>query len=205
MKKIAVLASGGNTGGGSGFEKLFEPIFVGDFPAQMLCVLSNHQRGGVYERARRLGVRFIHFEEPWTAERCYDLIGEHVDLICMSGWLKLIKGLDPQRTINIHPGPLPDFGGRGMHGHHVHESVMNAYHAGKVTHSAVSMHFVTNEYDKGPVFFQLPVEIKPDDTPGTLGDRVNAAEHEYQWKLTKYVLEGRIAWDGINPDSLVTA
>ena len=205
MKKIAILASGGSTGGGSGFEKLVEASLRGDLGTEVSCVLSNHKNGGVFERAHRLGVRFEHFDRPWTAERCYALIGENVDLICMSGWLKCLTGLDPIRTINIHPGPLPDFGGAGMYGHHVHEAVMKAYREGRVTHSAVSMHFVTDEYDKGPVFFRFPIEIQKDDTPDSLGSRVNAAEHEQQRRLTQRVLEGSISWDGTDPNSLVIA
>lgn len=203
MKKIAVLASGGATDGGSGFEELVNASLRGDLKAEVVCVLSNHPRGGVQERANRLGIRFEYFESPWTSERCLDLIGEDVDLICMSGWLKCITGLDPTKTINIHPGPLPGFGGPGMYGHHVHEAVLEAYRKGKVTNSAMSMHFVTDEYDKGPVFFDFEVPIKKDDTSDSLGSRVNAAEHDYQWMITQFVLDGRIHWDGINPESLV--
>lgn len=207
MKKIAILAGGGAgaTDGGSGFEKLAEASFRGDLGAVISCVLSNHSSGGVYEKAKRLGIRFEHFTAPWTAEHCHELIGEDVDLICLSGFLKRVTGFDPTKTINIHPGLLPDFGGKGMYGHHVHEATMRAYHAGKITHSAVSMHFVTDEYDKGPVFLQLLVPIMPNDTPDTLGSHVNAAEHKYQWKFTKFVLDERISWDGVDPESLVTA
>ena len=205
MKKIAVLASGSAKGGGSGFEKLAEAIKRGDLEAEIVCVLSNHVTGGVAKKARKYGIRFVHFASPWTAKKCYQLIGTDIDLLCMSGWLKRITRLDPQRTINIHPGPLPEFGGPGMYGHHVHEAVMQAYRDGKIHESAVSMHFVTDEYDAGPVFFALPIPIEAEDTVDSLAKRVNAAEHLYQWQFTKHVLEGRIRWDGSDPESLICA
>jgi len=76
---------------------------------------------------------------------------------------------------------------------------MQAYRAGKITHSAVSMHFATEEYDRGPVFFRLPVEILPTDTPDDIGARVNKAEHEWQARITDHVVNGRIGWDGKDP------
>lgn len=204
MKKIAVLASGSATSGGGGFEKLALASKSGALGAEVVCVLSNYQEGGVFQRAKRLGIRFEYFNAPWTADRCQELIGEQVDLISMSGWLKRIVGLDSTKTINIHPGPLPRFGGHQMYGHHVHEAVLSAYHRGELCASEVTMHFVTSEYDKGPVFFRHSVPIEQGDTAESLGKRVNAIEHKCQWLFTKHVLEGRIAWDGVNPESLVT-
>jgi len=80
--------------------------------------------------------------------------------------------------------------------------VLAAYAEGGLTHSAVSMHFVTEEYDKGPVFFRYPVEILPGDTPETLGARVNRFEHQWQPAVTSLVVEGKISWDGDDPASL---
>ena len=114
----------------------------------------------------------------------------------LSGWLKLVAGLDPARTINIHPGPLPRFGGPNLYGHLVHEAVMEAYHRGEISHSAVTMHFVDEEYDRGPVFFALPVPIEPEDTPETLAARVNRAEHEWQPRVLNYVVQGQVRLAG---------
>ena len=203
MKRIAILASGTATGGGSGFEKLVEASRCGVLNAEVLCVLSNYESGGVRERADRLGIRFEHFASPWTPERFHNLVGGDVDLVCMSGWLKPLVGLNPTKTINIHPGPLPGFGGKGMYGKHVHEAVIDAYHQGKIKSSAVTMHFVTDNYDEGPAFLRHRVPLRPTDTPESVGARVNAAEHEVQALYTQYVLDGRIRWDGVNLDSLV--
>lgn len=110
----------------------------------------------------------------------------------LSGWLKLVSGLDPERTINIHPGPLPRFGGPKFYGHYVHEAVLAAYHRGEITHSAVTMHFVDPEYDRGPIFFQFPVKIEPDETPDTLAAKVNRVEHKWQSEVLNHVVHYRV-------------
>lgn len=203
MQKIIVFASGGKEGGGSGFVKLVENVRAGILQAKIVAVVSNHAKGGVNEKAHKFEIPFLHFPKPWDAE-CYRRIVEYfgADWVALSGWLKLVKGLDPRNTFNIHPGPLPEFGGKGMFGHHVHEAVLAAFQRDEITHSAVSMHFVTEEYDRGPIFFDYPVIIKEDDTADTLGSRVNKSEHEWQSWVTNLVVNGQIRWDGKNPDSL---
>lgn len=200
--KIIIFASGTKDGGGSGFENMVNASRNGILNAD-ITVVSNHENGGVREKADRLGIPFIRMQAPFTAEK-YQEITKGFDLIALSGWLKLVTGLDPRKTINIHPGPLPRFGGAGMYGHFVHEAVIEAYRAGEATHSAVSMHFVTEKYDEGPLFFSQPVEITPDDTPETLAKKVNGAEHKWQPIVTEQVLKDEISWDGINPESLKT-
>jgi phosphoribosylglycinamide formyltransferase-1 len=87
---------------------------------------------------------------------------------------------------------LPRFGGPNLYGHFVHEAVLAAYRRGEVAHSAVTMHFVDEVYDRGPVFFALPVPIEPDDTPETLAARVNMAEHAWQPRVLNYVVQGKV-------------
>jgi phosphoribosylglycinamide formyltransferase-1 len=202
--KLLIFASGTKTGGGSGFEKLVEANNRRVLDADIVGVVSNHAEGGVAEKAKRLGIKFIHFAGPYTAEEYQRIVRETgAEFVSLSGWLKLVAGLDPRTTFNIHPGPLPRFGGAGMYGHHVHEAVMDAYRKGEVTHSAVSMHFVTEKYDEGPKFFEALVEILPDDTADTLGQRVNATEHKWQAVISDWVIHGEISWDGKDPNSLI--
>ncbi|MBI2642299.1 MAG: hypothetical protein HYW97_00410 [Candidatus Wildermuthbacteria bacterium] len=207
--KVLVFASGSAEGGGSGFEKLVLASKGGLLEADIVAVVSNHANGGVRVRADKLGVSFLHFVKPWTGEAYQKFAVESgADFFALSGWLKLVVGLDPatrfnSRTIfNIHPGPLPDFGGPGLYGHHVHEAVIAAFRRREITYSAVSMHFVTGEYDRGPVFFRCNVKINADDTPDSIGTRVNQQEHIYQPKITNMVVKGLIRWDGIDPNSL---
>ena len=204
--KLIIFASGTATSGGSGFEKLCLAKQSGELNAEIVAVVSNRENGGVRKHAQTYGIPFIYFNGPWTSEEYQKIIKDTgAEYVSLSGGLRLLTGLDPRKTFNIHPGPLPQFGGQGMYGHHVHEAVMDAYHKGEATHSGVTMHFVTGEYDKGPTILSIPIEISPDDTPETLGKKVNQQEHLWQAKITDMVVNGKISWDGKNPDSIVGA
>ena len=203
---LLIFASGSKDGGGSGFENLVVASRNGVLNANIVAVVSNYEHGGVAERAEKLKIKFIHFSAPWEAE-IYRKIAEEndADFIALSGWLKMVVGLNPKNTFNIHPGPLPAFGGKGMYGHYVHEAVMEAYKRGEVKTAGLTMHFVTDDkqYDRGPIFFEAEVPIMQGDTPETLAKRVNEAEHKWQPIITGKVVSGEIKWDGLNQDSLV--
>src|SRR3989344_5234179 len=111
--KLLVLASGTATGGGSGFKQLVLSARTGVLWADIV-VASNHERGGVWQKACELGMEdlCIPFPGPWTAEAYQEIVRKAgAGFVACSGWLKLVEGLDPATTINIHPGPLPEIGG----------------------------------------------------------------------------------------------
>ena len=200
---LIVFSSGTAIGGGSGFENLVRAAYKGVLRADIVAVVSNHAHGGVRQRSEKLGVRFFHFSKPHHADGYAEIVrAAGAEFTALSGWLHLVRGLDPRTTFNIHPGPLPGFGGSGMYGMRVHRAVMDAFRRGKITHSAVSMHFVTDAYDRGPVFFRHAVNIETDDTPALISARVQVAEHQWQPIITDRVVHRRIAWDGENPASL---
>jgi phosphoribosylglycinamide formyltransferase-1 len=199
MKKthpnILVFASGTKTGGGSGFETMVRaartrpPIL----DAWICAVITNHFEGGVWQKAKAFGIHAEYWVGPYLAAGYQNFVKYfNADYVMLSGWLKLVTGLDPGRTINIHPGPLPRFGGPKIYGHYVHEAVMAAYQRGEITHSAVTMHFVDAAYDRGPILFALPVPIEPSDTPETLAAKVNRAEHQWQPRVLNYVVHGQV-------------
>ena len=199
-KKILVFASGDAEGGGSGFQEMVE--FSRTTPpvldAEIVGVVSNHATGGVFKKASKLGITFEHWAGPFTAEGYrYYMENFHADYVMCSGWLKFVRGLPIERTINIHPGPLPDFGGPGFFGHHVHEAVHKAFENGEIKQSAVTMHFVDDRvgYDRGPIICQLPVLIRPEDTPDTIGSRVNEKERLIQSIILNFVVNGKIYLD----------
>ncbi|HZJ40737.1 MAG TPA: formyltransferase family protein, partial [Candidatus Saccharimonadales bacterium] len=168
-----------------------------------------HEHGGVRERADRLGVPF-YFMNSFEAEDYQWIATEsRADFFPLSGWLKKIKGLDlktkfnSKTVFNIHPGPLPSFGGQGMYGHHVHEAVFEAYKKQRLTRTEITMHFVNEKFDDGPIFFRLKIPIIAVNNPEELGNLANHYEHCYQPYITDLVVNGRISWDGKNLDSLV--
>ncbi len=190
--RVLVFASGDARGGGSGFQELVEfsrtnpPVL----DAEIVGVISNHPEGGVFKKAQALRIPFEYWPGPFEAKGYQSFVNKYrADFVMCSGWLKFVRGLDPAKTVNIHPGPLPRFGGPGMYGHHVHEAVMAAYRRGEITQSAVTMHFVDETaYDHGPIFFQMPVLIRPDDDAETLAKRVNEKERAWQSYILNLVV-----------------
>ena len=181
--KILIFASGTKTGGGSGFRELVEQSRTNPqiLNAEIVGVISNYPEGGVFEKAKKINIPFEYWAGPFAKEGYQNLVEKfQADYIMCSGWLKLVKGLDPAKTINIHPGPLPKFGGPGMYGRFVHEAIIKSFQEGEIKQSAFTMHFVTEEYDEGPVIFQMPVLIREDDTAETLAQRVNEKERAWQ-------------------------
>ncbi|MEK9154282.1 MAG: formyltransferase family protein [Patescibacteria group bacterium] len=206
--KLIIFASGTATGGGSGFENLVVATKSGVLDAEIVAVVSNHDHGGVRERAERLGVPFTYFAGPYDAEHYQKIVTDmRAEWIALSGWLKFVKGLDPRRTFNIHPALLSQlsgrFGGEGMWGHRVHEAVKIALDSGEITESGLTMHFVTDEYDRGPVFFEHRVPLQKSMSSEDIAKAVNKAEHDWQPKITNLVVHGEIRWNGINPETLV--
>jgi phosphoribosylglycinamide formyltransferase-1 len=194
--RVLVFASGDEKGGGSGFQELVEfsrtnpPVL----DAQIVGVISNHPHGGVRKRADALQISFEYWSGPFDAKGYRSLAEKYgADFVMCSGWLKFVRGLDPSRTVNIHPGPLPQFGGPRMYGHYVHEAVMAAYHRGEIIQSAVTMHFIDETaYDHGPVIFQMPVLIRPDDDAESLAERVNEKERAWQSHVLNLVVHRQI-------------
>lgn len=202
--KLIVFASGTKNGGGSGFERLVEATKTGELDAEIVAVVSNHEHGGVRERADRLGIPFVLFGPDSNYTRIVADTG--AEWVALSGWLKHVSGLDPAKTINIHPALLSQldhrFGGKGMYGYHIHEAVKKALDAGEITESGFSMHFVTEEMDRGPVFFEHRVPLEKDMSAERIAKAVNKSEHEWQPKITNMVVHGEIRWDGKDQKTL---
>lgn len=198
--KVLVFASGTATGGGSGFAKMVQ-FSQGENPvlnAEIVGVVSNHPEGGVFQKAKDTGIPFGHWMKetyPKDADQYRFWLSESgADWVMLSGWLKKVSGLVMSRTVNIHPGLLPLTA--GLYGHHVHEFALEAYHRGEISHTAVTVHFVDENYDTGPIAIQKRVEIRPDDTVETLGNRVNASEHYWQSRILNAIVHGAITLHG---------
>jgi folate-dependent phosphoribosylglycinamide formyltransferase PurN len=125
------------------------------------------------------------------SRRIADLLdAARVELVIQAGFLSLWH-VPPQyegRVMNIHPALLPGFGGHGMFGHHVHEAVLAA--GCKV--SGCTVHFVTNEYDAGPIIVQRCVPVLESDTPDSLADRVFEQECVAYPEAIRLFAEGRL-------------
>ncbi len=208
LPKIVVFASGTKDGGGSGFENMVKSP---DLDAEIIAVVSNHENGGVRDRAEKLGVPFIYFPGPFTNVGYHQALAQTGILrgrmwAALSGWLKRVEGLDPASTFNIHPALLSfqerRFGGPGLYGHRVHEAVKSALDAGELSESGFTMHFTTSQYDKGPIFFEYKVPLEKGMTADDIAQVVNKAEHQWQPKISNMVVHQEISWNGKDAASL---
>ena len=171
--RIGVLISGG----GITLMNILEYINQGRLNAEVAVVISSRLTVAGVERAKNAGldVKIIRKKDlpnidEFSKRIEEELVAANVDLVVQGGWLCLwkIPARYENRVMNIHPALLPNFGGQGMWGHHVHEAVLAA--GCKI--SGCTVHFCTNQYDKGPIIVQRACEVKDNDTPETLADRV---------------------------------
>ncbi|HHS51197.1 MAG TPA: phosphoribosylglycinamide formyltransferase [candidate division Zixibacteria bacterium] len=178
--QLAVFVSGG----GSNLQAIIDAASSGKLDLDIALVLSNNANAYGLERARNSGIptavvnsKDFDSREEFIRAFLGTLEAHDVDFIALAGYLRkippeLIQRFDG-RIVNIHPGALPEFGGKGMFGIHVHEAVIES---GR-DNTAVTVHFVTEEYDEGAVIAVREVPVLPDDTPETLQARVLEVEH----------------------------
>ena len=168
---VAVLVSGG----GTNLQALLDALR--DSPvARIAHVVASGADAGALERARRAGVPTVVLAHPDDPGEVVTAAGD-ARLVVLAGYLKRIPAAAVARlrwrVINIHPALLPAFGGPGMYGRRVHEAVL----ASGVALSGATVHYVDEEYDRGPIIAQWPVPVRSDDTPDTLAARVLDVEH----------------------------
>lgn len=192
--KLAVLISGG----GRTLLNLHERIRQSSLDATIHVVVSSRADAPGVERARRAGLPTIVLDRKSLSTETFQAgLTEAVaqtGLVCMAGFLSLWRIPDEwrNRVINIHPALLPEFGGRGMYGHHVHEAVLAA---GK-RESGCTVHVCDNEYDHGPIILQRRVPVLPGDTPDTLAARVFEQECVAYPEAIQLFAKGRIRFVG---------
>ena len=195
MKKLwlGVLISGG----GTTLQNIAECIGRGELQAQIVGVIASNERCLGIERAKRLGLRVqvITRKEAGTLDEFSRRIAarlreDHVDLALLTGFLSLwtIPADLMGRVMNIHPALLPKFGGRGMHGGHVHAAVL----AAGERESGCTVHFADNSYDTGPIILQRQCPVLPEDTVDTLARRVFAEECAAYPEAIRLFAAGRV-------------
>jgi phosphoribosylglycinamide formyltransferase-1 len=174
--RVAVLVSGS----GTNLQAMLDR-FGGDpgAPARIVCVVASSARAGALDRAAAAGVATSVLESGGDdGETLLEVLAEHrADIIVLAGYLRMVPTEVVRRfrgrMINIHPALLPAFGGQGMYGRKVHEAVLEA----GVRVTGVTVHFVDEEYDRGPIIAQWPVPVMEDDDAAGLAARVLRVEH----------------------------
>ena len=111
-----------------------------------------------------------------------------IDLVVLAGYLKLIpEQLIHQfsnRIVNIHPSLLPKFGGKGMYGRKVHQSVIDS----REKESGITIHYVNQNYDEGEVIKQIKIKISDSETVDTLESKIHDIELENFSKIIEQIL-----------------
>jgi folate-dependent phosphoribosylglycinamide formyltransferase PurN len=169
---IAIFASGT----GSNAQQIIQH-FAGNPQVRVALIVSNKPNAGVLDKARAASIPTL-------------IIG--IDFIVLAGVLwkvpaDLIKAY-PSRIVNIHPALLPKYGGKGMYGHFVHEAVI----AAGEKESGITIHYVDEQYDHGGTIFQATCEVKPDDTPDSLAERIHQLEHQHFPTVIESVLQSQL-------------
>jgi formyltetrahydrofolate-dependent phosphoribosylglycinamide formyltransferase len=191
--RLAVLISGG----GRTLKNFIDLSAAGNLPVDIRLVLSSTPQAGGLCHARDAGIETqVFLRSKYDTDAAYgnalfDACRQaEVDYVVMAGFLKLAPVPDDfaGRVLNIHPSLIPAFCGRGMYGHHVHQAVLES--GVKVT--GVTVHFVDNQYDQGPIIWQQPVPVFDDDTADSLAKRVFEAEKEAYPRVLRQLAAGVI-------------
>jgi phosphoribosylglycinamide formyltransferase-1 len=189
--RVAVLASGE----GTNVQALLDDPVVGPW---IVMVLSDRAGAGALARARARGVRAVHVDPVAFDDRAaFDLAvldllrAQEIDIVALAGFMRVVGpkvvGAFDGRIVNVHPALLPAFPGTS--------AVADALAWGsKVT--GVTVHLVDEEIDHGPIVFQEPVRVEPDDDWDALEARVHEAEHRLLPAAVRAIAEGRLVVDG---------
>jgi phosphoribosylglycinamide formyltransferase-1 len=175
MKKIAIFASGS----GSNAENIVQ-YFKGRENLNIECIYSNNPDAFVLQRARKylIPTRVFSKSEFYSTDYLLNELKDRgVDLIVLAGFLWLVPDnlINNFTIINIHPALLPNYGGKGMYGHKVHEAVV----ANGEKESGITIHYVNNRYDEGKIIFQAKCDVLPGDTPDDVAHKVHQLEYQH--------------------------
>jgi phosphoribosylglycinamide formyltransferase-1 len=186
------------SGNGSSARAIVGAIQAGELNAQARLLVSNNRSAAALAFAAEAGVPALciatrHDPDAADARLAEEMAAHGVELIVLSGYL---RQLGPKtlaryagRVLNIHPGPLPAFGGHGMYGRRVHEAVI----AAGVAESGICIHLVDEEYDRGPVLARTSVAVAHGDTAEALEARVTALEPQFYVQTLRRIAEGAIS------------
>jgi formyltetrahydrofolate-dependent phosphoribosylglycinamide formyltransferase len=173
--RISVLASGG----GSNLQALIDH-FAGPAAGSgvITFVASERAEAGALDRARAAGIATGVIDAPLDSDAILSLLDTaKTDVLVLAGYLKLVPEAVVRafrgRLVNVHPALLPSFGGPGMYGMRIHQSVLD--HGATLT--GVTVHFVDEHFDRGPIIAQWPGPVLPGDDATMLAARVLRAEH----------------------------
>ncbi|KQV82036.1 phosphoribosylglycinamide formyltransferase [Rhizobium sp. Root1220] len=186
------------SGGGSNMMALVSAAKAGDYPAEIVGVISDKPDAGGLAKAAAEGIATYAFpRKDYASKEAHEqaifeaLDALSPDILCLAGYMRLLSGTFIQRyegkMINIHPSLLPLFPGL-----HTHQRAIDA----GMRIAGCTVHFVTEGMDEGPVIGQAAVPVLSDDTADTLAGRVLTVEHQIYPQALRLFAEGKVAMQG---------
>lgn len=176
MKNIAVFASGS----GTNFQAIIDAAKMGSLHANIKLLVCDKPSAFSVERAKKESIPYFTFsaksfteKEDYEKEILQKLKEYGIEFIVLAGYMRLIGPVLLKkfegRIVNIHPSLLPAFPGK--------DAIGQAIEA-KVKQTGVTVHFVDEGMDTGPIIDQLPVEITDGETKESLQGKIHEVEHQ---------------------------
>jgi len=176
IKNIAIFISGK----GSNAKNIID-YFNGSEKTNVKFVFSTKENPSMAEFCLKKGIGFfISQNQTDLSTQQMELCTNHnIDWVILAGYLKkitpeLIEHVS-QKIINIHPALLPDFGGKGMYGTHVHAAVLEA----NSKTSGITIHLVNEVFDQGKILMQYTCEVEKNETILSLEQKIHDLEMRY--------------------------
>ena len=190
MKRLAIFVSGS----GTNMENILRHLQEGRIQAEASLVVSDNAEAFALRRAEKFGVESVVVDrkkfdskENFEAEIQRRLAGKKIDYIVLAGFMRILSPSFVKayrgRILNIHPALLPDFPGA--------HAIRDAWEA-KVRKTGVTVHFVDEGVDTGPVILQREVPVTADDTLESLEKEIHAVEYEIYPEAINLVLQGKV-------------
>ncbi len=188
MKTIAVFVSGN----GTNLQAIINAVVRGALKARIALVVSDKKDAFALTRARRAGIKPLFLDpKDYKDRRAYDaallrhLKAQKVELVVLAGFMRILSPLFVRayrnRILNIHPALLPAFPGE--------RAIQDAFRYG-VGVTGVTVHFVDEEVDHGPIIVQESVRVFATDTMESLEKKIHKVEHRIYPEAIKKVLSG---------------
>ncbi len=184
MIRVVIFASGSGTNA----ENIINYFNRSDF-VKVTFVLANKQNAGVLERAKKLNIPSKVFSKlELNSDVFLQFLKKEADFIILAGFLlkipeNLIQAF-PKKIVNIHPALLPNYGGKGMYGMHIHQAIVT----NKESKTGITIHYVNKNYDEGAIIFQKEVAITENDTPEDVAIKIHQLEQDNFPKVIENVL-----------------
>ncbi|CAN1724135.1 phosphoribosylglycinamide formyltransferase 1 [Hyphomicrobium sp. 1Nfss2.1] len=193
-KRVGILISGR----GSNMVSLIEAARAGDYPAEIVCVISNRPEAAGLARAEALGIptqaidhKAFASREAFEVELDRALRGHSVEMVACAGFMrKMTAGFVEgwrDAMINIHPSLLPSYKGLHTHARALEDGVKIA---------GCTVHFVRPELDSGPIIAQVAVPVLDGDSEDSLAARILEAEHRLYPHALAMVASGAAKVEG---------